>query len=109
MLGLPPDNPIQQLVESRLRTAASPANFELRFNQLHTLLAMVESGAGLAVLPDFVASAASRYGVTLQRLRAPVVSVDFYEITKAGRQRRDVLSDFGACLVQAFELHIRPS
>lgn len=107
MLGLPPDNPIQQLVESQLRSVGSSAHVEQRFNQLHTLLAMVEAGAGVTVLPDFVASAASRYGVSLQRLRAPTASVDFYEITKAGRQGSSVLTDFGACLAQAFELHIR--
>jgi len=105
LLGLPPENPIQQLVESHLRAVNSAASVEQRFNHLHTLLAMVESGAGVAVMPDFVASAASRYRVTFERLRSPVVAVDFYEITKAGRQGSDLLNDFGNCLVQAFALH----
>ena len=105
LLGLPPDNPIQQLVESQLRAIGSSVALKLSFNQLHTLLAMVESGAGWAVLPDFVTSAASRYQVRVQLLRAPSVSVDFYEITKAGRARSELLSDFGKCLVQALGAH----
>ncbi|MDM0032035.1 LysR family transcriptional regulator [Variovorax sp. J22P271] len=105
LLGLPLDNPIQQLVEGRLRSAGSAATVAQRFNQLHTLLAMVESGAGPTILPDFVASAASRYRVTFQKMRTPAVAVDFYEITKAGRSTSDLLADFGICLVQAFESH----
>jgi DNA-binding transcriptional LysR family regulator len=61
LLRLPSDNPIQQLVESQVRSSASSAVFGPSFNHLHTLLAMVESGAGTAILPDFVTAAALRY------------------------------------------------
>jgi DNA-binding transcriptional LysR family regulator len=100
MLGLPPDNPIQQVVEQHLRQAGVPVGPGLSFNHLHTLLGMVESGAGSAVLPDFVRGAAARYEVSVRPLRAPAIGVDFYEITKSGRQRNDLLVDFGSCLVQ---------
>jgi DNA-binding transcriptional LysR family regulator len=76
LLGRPPEIPIQQLVESQVRASASSAVFGPSFNHLHTLLAMVESGAGSAILPDFVTAAASRYQVTIQLLRG-TVSVTF--------------------------------
>lgn len=100
LLGLPPDNPIQQVVEHHLRLGGVQAGQGLSFNHLHTLLGMVEAGAGSAVLPDFVRGAAARYNVSVHPLRAPSIAVDFYEITKSGRQRNDLLADFGACLVQ---------
>ncbi|MDQ7958651.1 MAG: LysR family transcriptional regulator [Pseudomonadota bacterium] len=100
MLGLPADNPIQQRVEAQLRATGEPGSFGQSFNHLHTLLAMVEAGAGLAVLPDFVASAASRYRVTLSELRTPAATVDFYEITKAGRAQNALLVSLTACLAQ---------
>jgi DNA-binding transcriptional LysR family regulator len=101
MMGLPPDNPIQQLVEAQLRASGEPGDFRQSFNHLHTLLAMVEAGAGTAVLPDFVTRAASRYRVNLDVLRAPIVSVDFYEITKAGRRDSELLTELTQCIGEA--------
>jgi DNA-binding transcriptional LysR family regulator len=102
MIGLPPGNPIQQLVDSHLRgSAVSSLGEPQSFNHLHTLLAMVEAGMGLTILPHFVAGAASRYSVCLRELSAPRVAVDFYEITKAGRKGNELLAEFGNCLVAA--------
>lgn len=98
MLGLPPTNPIQQQVEASLRDSGEPGQFVQSFNHLHTLLAMVEAGRGAAVLPSFVAGAAARYRVALHALRQPVVPVDFFEITKAGREESDVLTAFAECI-----------
>jgi DNA-binding transcriptional LysR family regulator len=100
LLGLPADNPIQQMVDHQFREGRLQVGAGMHFNHLHTLLGMVESGAGSAVLPDFVRGAAGRYGVSVHPIRDPSVAVDFYEITKSGRQRNDLLVDFGACLVQ---------
>lgn len=107
LLGLPPDNPIQQLVESQVRASDASAVFGTSFNQLHTLLAMVEAGAGSAILPDFVRAASARYEVAIQSLRAPAISVTFYEITRAGRPSNDLLVDFGKSLVQSIGAHNR--
>lgn len=100
LLGLPADNPIQQLVDKQLRAHGEAVHLGAGFNHLHTLLSMVEAGAGEAVLPDFVRCAAARYRVRLQPLGAPRVAVDFYEITKAGRSASEPMAAFSACLVQ---------
>lgn len=98
-VGLPDGNPIQQLVLDQIRANGQSIEQALAFNHLHTLLAMVEAGAGSAILPDFVNSAASRYSVVQRPIRSPTVSVDFYEITKAGRRSNDLLSHFSKCLL----------
>lgn len=61
---------------------------------------MVEADAGLAVLPAFATSAASRYRVTLQALRSPVTKVDFYEITRAGRGDSELLAELSHCIAE---------
>jgi DNA-binding transcriptional LysR family regulator len=100
LLCLPPHNPIQQLVERHLPAAARPDATSPRFNHLHTLLGMVEAGAGNAVLPSFIEAAAARYRVTLRPLAHPEVDVEFYEITKSGRPRSPLLAEFGESLVR---------
>lgn len=98
LLALPGHNPIQKLVAGHLPAGVDAG--AATYNHLHTLLAMVEAGAGDAVLPSIVGAAAQRYRVTLRPLARPKVEVDFYEITKSGRARTALLADFGECLVR---------
>ena len=98
LLALPDRNPIQQLVDSHMPGAPAGAPRQV-FNQLHTLLAMVEAAAGRAVLPSFVGAAARRYRVVLRTITRPRVPLDFYEITRAGAPRTPLLVEFGRCLV----------
>lgn len=101
LLGLPPANPIQKLVEGHLREAGVEQRALQVFSQLHTVLSMVEAGAGCAVLPSFVSAVAHRYRVSLRPLARPKVRMDFYEITRSGAPRTPLLVDFGQCLVTA--------
>ncbi|MBA2962337.1 MULTISPECIES: LysR family transcriptional regulator [Ramlibacter] len=103
LLGLPAHNPIQQLVDAHVHGEGRTADSAPTFNQLHTLLAMVEAGAGDAVLPSFVTPAAGRYRVAVRPIVRPKVPVEFYEITKAGRPRGDLLMQFGDCLVRTMK------
>lgn len=105
LLSLPEHNPIQQLVQSHLVRGEHAGAPTPAFNHLHTLLAMVEAGSADAVLPSFVAAAAARYRVKLTPIVRPSVAVDFYEITKAGRPRGTLLTEFGECLVRTMSRH----
>ena len=98
LLGLPQRNPIQKLVDSHVKQAIAGEPRQV-FNHLHTLLAMVEAGAGATVLPSFVAAAARRYAVVLRPIARPRVPLEFYEITRAGAPRNPLLLEFGRCLV----------
>ena len=104
LLALPEKNPIRKLVDSHARP---PATAEARqvFHHLHTLLAMVEAGAGRTVLPSFVAAAAARYAVALRPILRPRVALEFYEITRAGAPRNPLLVAFGRCLVGVMKEH----
>jgi DNA-binding transcriptional LysR family regulator len=104
LLALPEKNPIQKLVDSHARPGASEEPRQV-FNHLHTLLAMVEAGAGRTVLPSFVAAAAQRYAVTLRPIARPRVPLEFYEITRAGAPRNALLVEFGRCLVGVMKQH----
>jgi len=103
LLRLPPHNPLQQLVDEHVYATGRTAETSPTFNHLHTLLAMVEAGAGAAVLPSFVGPAATRYRVAVRPIGRPKVPVDFYEITKAGRPRGELLSQFGSCMVRTMK------
>ncbi|HEY8359545.1 MAG TPA: LysR family transcriptional regulator [Ramlibacter sp.] len=103
LLALPAQNPIQVLVDSQLRAAGARPQPRQVFTQLHTVLAMVEAGAGRAVLPSFVSAAAGRYRVALRPLVRPKVRLDFYEITRAGAPRTELLVAFGRCMVETMK------
>jgi DNA-binding transcriptional LysR family regulator len=104
LLSLPHRNPIQKLVDARVKNDA-PGESRQVFNQLHTALAMVEAGMGRAVLPSFVAAAARRYAVVLRPIVRPRVPLEFYEITRAGAPRNALLEEFGRCLVAVMKQH----
>lgn len=83
MIGLPPDNAIQQLVDKALNSSAPTAD-RPTFGNLRTLIAMSEAGRGVAVLPAFVTHACARYQVEVHRVRSPDVLMEFFAITKKG-------------------------
>jgi LysR family carnitine catabolism transcriptional activator len=54
---------------------------------IQAMIAMVESGHGVSVLPAFVAPACARYEVAVQMLVDSLVSIDFSVVSKKGRQK----------------------
>lgn len=101
LIGLPIDNPIQKLVDRHLETIGRANEFRRTFQHLHTLLAMVEAGAGSALLPGFVAAAAQRYDVGLAPMCRPRAVFDFFEITHSGKARSPLVEAFGRQLKAA--------
>lgn len=84
LIGLPPSNPIQELIEKQLKRIGRGDEERPVYENFQTMLAMVEAGFGVAVLPSFIAPACQRYQVQLSILTAPVVSLSFYQITRKG-------------------------
>ena len=85
LIGLSPDNPVQQLIEEHLQRAGRANEERPAYENFQTVLAMVEARSGVAVLPSFVAPACTRYAVQLFVLAEPEVPLSFYQITKKGR------------------------
>ena len=60
LVGFPRDYAIQQLIDERLARAGRRAPPDVICNYLETLIAMVEVGSGVAVIPTFAAPACAR-------------------------------------------------
>lgn len=105
LIGLPPDNPVQELIEEQLRRIGRGDEDRPVYENFQTLLAMVEAGLGVAVLPSFIAPACRRYRVRIALLSAPAVSLNFYEITRKGRPPPEALSTLADSMRAEFDAH----
>lgn len=103
LIGLPSDNPVQEVIEEYLRKIGRGDEDRPVYENFQTLLAMVEAGFGVAVLPSFIAPACVRYRVQLSTLTEPVAKLSYYEITKKGRLRPEPLSTLAAAMRTEFE------
>jgi DNA-binding transcriptional LysR family regulator len=99
LIGLPSDNPIQQLVETHLRKVRPGSEERATFNQFDTLIAMVAAGMGTAVIPTFALLACRRYPVRCDVLANPSVPLGFYRITRKGREHAPLMDEFTDALV----------
>ncbi|MCS6765421.1 MAG: LysR family transcriptional regulator [Candidatus Protistobacter heckmanni] len=100
LIGLPPDNPIQEVIDAQLQAIGRHNEQRPTFNNLQTLLGMVEAGMGSAILPSFVQPACERLAVRLTPLRAPAVSLDYYAILRRGREEPAAAQPFLESLVR---------
>jgi len=86
LLGMPSQNPVQQLVERTLQRFGRRKPPELVLNYMETIIAMVEARAGVAVIPSFAAPACRSERIAMSPLAEPVVPVDLFQIVDRGRK-----------------------
>jgi DNA-binding transcriptional LysR family regulator len=103
LMGLPVDNPVQRLIDSQLQEIGRANEPRLEFNNFDTLLAMAEAGLGSAIVPSFALAVAGRYDVQLAWLTQPRVNLDFYQITRKGREENPALGEFSRVFVGTFK------
>ena len=103
LMALPVDNPVQRLIDGHLQAIGRANEDRPEFNNFHTLLAMAEGGMGCAVVPSFAELSAGRYEVRFSQLVSPKVGIDFFQITKKGREQNAALREFTGCLVDVLE------
>ena len=101
LVGLPPGNPIQQVIDQHLAAAGRTDAQRPVFNFFGTLISMVEAGFGTAVMPTFALAACRRHRVRTDVLVKPKVGMDFYRITKRGAHETEAMQAFVATLVKA--------
>jgi DNA-binding transcriptional LysR family regulator len=99
LISLPPENPIQKLVETHLAKIGRDNEDRLVFNHFDTLIAMVAAGIGTAIIPTFAMRACQRHRVRTDLLLQPEVSLGFHRITKRGRAKPPAMLDFSETLV----------
>jgi DNA-binding transcriptional LysR family regulator len=86
LVGYRSENPVQHLVDHALRAAGRRAPPEVLCNYLETQIAMVEVGAGAAVVPSFAAAACAKRNLAVYGLGDPVVSGTIYWVVKRSRK-----------------------
>jgi DNA-binding transcriptional LysR family regulator len=94
LIGLPPDNPIQQLIERTLQRTGRRAPPDIVLSYLETQIAMVAAGAGSAVVPTFTIPACRAFGVAMHPLTDPGVPLDLCQIINRGRKLPPEADDF---------------
>lgn len=89
-------SPLQQLIDKHLAQAGIVGQAEMVLNALDTQIAMVEAGAGVAVIPSFGLPACRNRRIVMSRLTHPIVTGDFHQITNRGKKSPIGAVDFGA-------------
>ena len=101
LIGLPQSNPIQKVIDVHLGAIGRADPQRQAFNFFGTLISMVESGFGTAVMPTFALAACRRHRVRTDVLVKPKVELDFYRITKRGAHESEAMRSFSDTLVKA--------
>jgi DNA-binding transcriptional LysR family regulator len=86
LVGRPPDHPIQALVDERLQREGRHQPPEIVCNHRLTQIAMVETGAGVAVLPTLSIPGCLARKLTLQAIVDPVVSSELFWVASRARK-----------------------
>jgi DNA-binding transcriptional LysR family regulator len=86
LVGYRSENPVQHLVDHALRAAGRRAPPEVLCNYLETQIAMVEVGAGAAIVPSFAAAACAKRDLAVYALVDPIVSGTIYWMVKRSRK-----------------------
>ena len=90
--------PWQQLVDRHLAKAGVVYQPGLVVNYLHTQIAMVEAGMGVAIVPLFAFPECQSRGLAMSRLVNPVVNYDFFQIRNGGRKLPAAAEEFTSFL-----------
>ena len=98
LISLPPANPTQQLIDRCLLKAGVVFENRNVVNYLGTVIAIVESGEGIAIVPSFALPACRDRKVVFSRLTNPIVNLDFYQIRSRGRKLPTGAEDFTSFL-----------
>jgi LysR family transcriptional regulator, carnitine catabolism transcriptional activator len=86
LIGSPPEAPVQELIDSYLRRVGRLTPPEIVCNYIETQVAMVEAGAGIAVIPTLALPACIKRGVTMHSLVDPVAPGVLYWTENRGRK-----------------------
>jgi len=98
LIGFPSGNPIREVVDEHLARAGRREAPEVVCNYLETQIAMVEVGAGLAVVPSFAAPACAKRGLVAHALISPQVTGNVYWLVSRSRKLPEGSESFNAFL-----------
>ncbi len=93
-----PTHRLQRLIDKHLAQAGVVSHPTVVLNYLDTLIAMVEAGEGIAVIPSFGLLASRNRRVAMSRLINPVVNLEYYQIRNRGKKLPAGAEDFTSFL-----------
>lgn len=93
-VAMQPSLPLQQFVDRHLAKAGIGYRPSLVLNYLHTQIAMVEAGQGIAIVPSYTLPECRNRGLMINPLLKPNVHLDFYQIRNGGRKLSPVAEEF---------------
>ena len=85
-VAMQPSLPLQQFVDRHLAKAGIGYRPSLVLNYLHTQIAMVEAGQGIAIVPSYTLPECRYRGLMINPLLKPTVHLDFFQIRNGGRK-----------------------
>ena len=94
LIGSPPDMPIQELIDEHLKRVGRHHPPEIVCNYWETQIAMVETGAGVAVMPTFARPACVKRKITMHALVDPIASGTLYWVVNRARKLPAAAEDF---------------
>ena len=100
LIGFPANNPIRELTDEHLTRAGRREPPEIVCNYLETQIAMVEVGAGVAVVPSFIMPACAKRAIAAHALVAPQVAGNVYWLVSRSRRLPEGAEGFNAFLKQ---------
>ncbi|UVA80603.1 LysR family transcriptional regulator [Pandoraea commovens] len=103
LIGLPSDNPIQQLVETHLARIDRADEPRAPFRRFETLIGMAEAGVGTAIVPTFALPACRHRAVRWEVLTDPEVTLGFHRIVKRGRAKPELWRQFTELVVESLQ------
>jgi DNA-binding transcriptional LysR family regulator len=86
LLAQPAEHPVQQVIDLHLQSIGRRGAPQMVFNYFETQIAMVEAGAGSAVLPTFAVPACLERRVAMRPLTGPVVPVELSQLVNRGKK-----------------------
>lgn len=93
-IALPPDNPIQRVIDAELHRHGIDPSERLSVSFIATMISMVEAGFGTAIVPAFAVPACRRCNVQIDVLGSPRVKIGFYRISRRGAASTGVMKAF---------------
>jgi DNA-binding transcriptional LysR family regulator len=93
-----PTSAARPLIDRHLAQAGVASPPAMVLNRLDTIIAMVEAGQGIAIVPSFALPVCRHRKVVMSRLINPTVTLDFYQIRSRGRTLPAAAEDFTSFL-----------
>lgn len=94
LINLDATSPHQQVIDRQLGKSRVRAEVGCVANLLETQVALVEANEGVAVIPSFGLALCTQRDIVMSRLVAPVVTMEFHQITQRGRSLPEGADEF---------------